>query len=115
RQFFTSESMGDVLLKSALDTLEKQGAVLVPFKEKITNWGRAESVVLHYEFKAGVNEYLAWLGSNSPMRNLAELIEFNERNRERELQYFGQEDFIASQALGPLTDQVYLDALQKLL
>jgi amidase len=113
RQFFTSESMGDVLLVKALETLEKQGAVLVPFKEKLTNWGRAESLVLHYEFKAGVNEYLDWLGSTGHPRNLAELIEFNNRNKERELQYFGQEDFIASQALGPLTEPQYLEALEK--
>ncbi|MGZ4971535.1 MAG: amidase, partial [Limisphaerales bacterium] len=113
RQFFTTESMGDVLLKRALETMEQQGAILVPFKDRMTNWGRAESVVLHYEFKAGVNEYLAWLGPESPARNLAELIAFNDRNKDRELQYFGQEDFLASQALGPLTDHAYLDALEK--
>ena len=85
----------------------------MPFKDKLTNWGGAESVVLHYEFKAGVNEYLEWLGSKSHPRNLAELIEFNDRNKDRELQYFGQEDFLASQALGPLTDQAYREALEK--
>jgi len=113
RQFFTSESMGDALLKRSLETMEQQGAILVPFKDKLTNWGHAESVVLHYEFKAGVNEYLAWLGTKSPARDLAELIEFNNRNKDRELMYFGQEDFLVSQALGPLTDQNYLEALEK--
>lgn len=113
RQFFTSESMGDVLLKDALATMEKQGATLVPFKDKITNWGRAESMVLHYEFKAGVNEYLAWLDSKSHPRNLAELIEFNNSHKDRELIYFGQEDFTASEAFGPLTDPAYLEALEK--
>ncbi len=113
RQFFTSASMGDSLLRTSLEAMERQGAVLVPFKDKLTNWGGAESVVLHYEFKAGVNEYLEWLGSKSHPRNLAELIEFNDRNKNRELQYFGQEDFLASQALGPLTDQAYREALEK--
>lgn len=113
RQFFSTESMGDVLLKRSFVAMEQQGAVLVPFQDKMTNWGHAESVVLHYEFKAGVNEYLAWLSSQSPMRDLADLIEFNNRNKDRELQYFGQEDFVISQALGPLTDSAYIEALAK--
>jgi amidase len=113
RQFFTTETMSDVLLASALKTMEEQGATLVPFTDKITNWGRAESVVLHYEFKAGVNDYLQWLGPKSRMRDLADLIDFNKRHADRELKYFGQEDFLHSQELGPLTDQAYLDALDK--
>jgi amidase len=113
RQFFTSESMGDRLLTPALKAIEEKGAVLVPFKDKLNNWGRAESVLLHYEFKSGVNKYLAWLGPKSPMRDLADLIEFNNKNKDRELQYFGQEDFIASQACGPLSDPAYREALEK--
>ena len=113
RQFFSTESMGDLLLGPALKTMEEQGATLVPFTDKLSNWGRAESIVLHYEFKAGVNDYLHWLGPKSPMRDLADLIEFNNRNKDRELQYFGQEDFTKSQSLGPLTDRAYLDALEQ--
>ena len=45
------------------------------------------------------------------MRSLAEIIEFNERNKEREMPWFGQELFLKAQAKGPLTDQSYLDAL----
>jgi amidase len=112
QQFFDGDSMGNVLLAPALETLKQQGAVLVPFTEKLTNWGHSESLVLHYEFKAGVNEYLAWLDSKSHPRDLSELIEFNNRNKSRELQYFGQEDFTKSQALGPLTDQAYIEALE---
>jgi amidase len=113
RQFFSDESMGDLLLGPALKAMEEQGATLVPFTDKLSNWGRAESIVLHYEFKAGVNEYLQWLGAKSQMRDLADLIGFNKRHADRELKYFGQEDFIKSQSLGALTDQAYLDALEK--
>lgn len=113
RAFFSTESMGDVLLGPALEAMEHAGATLVPFTDKLSNWGRAESIVLHYEFKAGVNVYLKWLGPKSPMRDLGDLIEFNKQNADRELKYFGQEDFTKSQSLGPLSDQDYLDALEK--
>jgi len=69
--------------------------------------------VLQYEFKAGVNAYLATLGPKAPVRTLAEVIEFNERNQERELPFFGQETLVKSQARGPLTDKEYLDALER--
>lgn len=41
---------------------------------------------------------------------VAELIDFNERNRERELTFFGQETLIEAQRKGPLSEQPYLDA-----
>ena len=47
------------------------------------------------------------------MRTLEDLIAFNERNKDRELPFFGQETFIQSQAKGPLTEQAYIDALAR--
>jgi amidase len=44
---------------------------------------------------------------------LKEIIEFNERNRDREMPYFGQDLFIKAQAKGPLTDKAYLAALAR--
>ena len=46
------------------------------------------------------------------MRSLADIIRFNEENAEAEMPYFGQERLIASEARGPLTDQVYRDAVR---
>ena len=39
------------------------------------------------------------------------MIEFNERNREREMPYFGQDLFLKSEQKGPLNSKEYLDAL----
>ena len=47
--------------------------------------------MLLYEFKAGLNKYLAWLGPASPVRSLKDLIAFNEARKNEELAYFGQE------------------------
>jgi amidase len=73
----------------------------------------SEFEVLLYEFKANLNAYLAGLGTRAKSRTLAELIDFNEKNREREMPYFGQEIFVRAEAKGPLTEKAYLDALEK--
>ena len=41
---------------------------------------------------------------------MAELIEYNNKNRDREMPYFDQELFDQAQAKGPLTEKKYLDA-----
>jgi amidase len=53
------------------------------------------------------------LGPSAPVHSLAEIIDFNERNKAREMPWFGQELFLKAQAKGPLTDQSYLDALAR--
>ena len=45
------------------------------------------------------------------MRSLADVIAFNERERAREMPFFGQEIFVMAQAKGPLTTPAYRRAL----
>ena len=45
------------------------------------------------------------------MHSLAELIAFNEREKAREMPYFGQEMLVAAQKKGPLTSPAYRAAL----
>jgi amidase len=72
---------------------------------------KAEWTVLLYEFKAGINDYLASLGPDAPCKTLAELIAFNEQNRDREMPWFGQEVFVSCQEKGPLDSPEYLEAV----
>jgi amidase len=46
------------------------------------------------------------------VRTLQEIIEFNERNKDKELPWFGQEILLRAQEKGPLTDKPYLEALE---
>ena len=69
-------------------------------------------LVLEYEFKENLNAYLASLGPDAPVKSLAEVIEFNERNADTEMPHFGQQRLVASEARGPLTDQAYLEAVR---
>ena len=112
RNFFGWHPRVDQVLEAALETTRREGAVLVdpaslPSRQGL---GDAEHQVMLYEFKDGLNAYFASLEADSPVKSLKDLIEFNERNRDRELQFFGQETLIEAEAKGPLTDQAYLEA-----
>ncbi len=115
RKYFPSAGILSKLLEAALNDMKRLGATLVDPADDppLGKFGDAESIVLSYEFKEGINAYLASLGPNAPMRTLEDLIQFNARNSATELRHFGQEEFLRAQARGPLTDKVYLDALEK--
>jgi amidase len=107
----------DAKLNEAVAAMERAGATIVDKANLATagKFGDAEGIVLDYEFKAGINAYLASLGPNAPYKSLADLIAFNERERAREMPWFGQEIFLRAQKCGPLTDKKYLDARAKCL
>ncbi|HEX4796815.1 MAG TPA: amidase [Humisphaera sp.] len=113
RRTIRGNAKARAVIEAAIETLKKMGAVLIdpadiPAQNRL---GSSEGDLLQYEFKAGLNEYLAGLGPNAPVHSLAEIIEFNTKNADRELPFFGQETFLRSQERGPLTDKAYLDAL----
>jgi amidase len=111
RQFFEFPDDVAAVLAAALDAMKAAGAELIdPVKAPgFSDFGSHESVVLHYEFKAGLNEYLA-ARAGSPIPSLEAAIAFNTAHRETVMPWFGQEHFLASQACGPLTDPPYLEA-----
>jgi amidase len=113
RNFFGFNDRVDRLMEEALRAMREAGATLVdptkiPSPKQLED---AELDVLLYEFKAGLNTYLARLGPDAPARSLAGLIKFNERHRDREMPYFGQELFLKAQAKGSLTERGYHRAL----
>lgn len=103
----------DRLMEEALKTLAGAGAVLVDPADLPSHgtFEEAEFTVLLYEFKAGLNAYLAGTPPAVKARTLEALIAFNEAESEREMPYFGQEIFLRAQACGPLTDRKYGEAL----
>jgi amidase len=105
----------DRVINAAVVEMKRLGAVVVDPAEIPTagKFDDSEFEVLLYEFKTDLNQYLAGLGSRAPVKTLKEIIEFNERNKEKEMPYFGQEIFLKSEAKGPLTAKAYRDALKK--
>ncbi len=114
RKFFGFNDAVDKLMADAIDLMKREGATVVDPADLPTHgkFDAAEFEVLLYEFKADLNKYLASLAPGEHPRTLKELIEFNERHRDREMPYFGQELFVRAEAKGPLTQPAYLKALR---
>jgi amidase len=115
KRFFHSDSPAAKVLEASLEEMKRLGATLVDPADDppLGRFGDAEMTVMLYEFKADLNAHLASLGPKAPVRSLEEIIEFNERNKDKEMPFFGQELFLQAQEKGPLTDKAYLDALER--
>lgn len=103
------------LLKTAIKVLEAQGATVVEVDllSQLEKLGHVEYQVLLYEFKDGLNRYLA--SSESKIKTLKELIAFNQANESKAMPFFKQEILIESEAKGDLKSKEYIDALAKTL
>jgi amidase len=113
RQFFGFNPGVDELMERVIETMRREGTEIIdPVKlPAVGELFRFELLVLLFEFKAGLNRYLAGLGAAAPHRSLAEIIAFNENNAALEMPYFGQELFLQAQQMGPLTTPAYKEAL----
>ena len=102
----------EAVLAKLVEALRAAGAEVVD-PVKIPSLGKftaAQGEVLSFEFKDGLNRYLAEPGRVTPMKSLADLIAFNDAHRVEEMPYFTQEIFLTAQARGPLTDKAYREA-----
>lgn len=114
RQFFGFNDHVEVLMARMLVILKAVGAELVEVTLPGINLvPPLETLILQYEFKADLNAYLATLGPDAPVKSLADVIAFNEKNRAQEMPYFGQETLLRCESRGPLTDKEYLDAVAR--
>jgi amidase len=115
RKYFGFNDAVDALMEQSLDAMKRQGATLIDPAdiETLGKFDESELLVFMYELKADLNAYLATLGPHAPVRTLKEIIDFNDRNRQKEMPYFGQDLFLKAEAKGPLTEKAYVDALEK--
>jgi amidase len=111
--FFGQSAPADRIVERAIADMKRLGAVIIDPAdvENADGFEKSELEVLLYEFKADLNQYLAAL-PGARARTLKDLIDFNEKNREKEMPYFGQEIFVKAEAKGPLTEKAYRDALE---
>lgn len=110
RQYFGRNDKVDKLIEPHIQVLKDGGATLVDVEfPKLRDFGDAEYEVLLYEFKEDLNKYLA--GRWSQHKTLKDLIDFNNKNADKEMPYFGQEIFIQAEAKGDLNDRAYRIAL----
>lgn len=112
-QFGAGNDLVSAVVEQALEVLKAQGATLVDLAElpNEKQYDEGEMTVLLYEFKAGMADYLAQFAPTSPLKTLADIVAYNERNRERVMPYFAQEYMVRAVAKGDLQSKEYVDAL----
>ena len=112
-QFGGRNDLASAVVEKALDVLQAQGATLVDLPElpNASKYAQSEYEVLLFEFKADMAAYLAEFAPNLPIKSLADITAFNEKNRDRVMPYFEQEHMARAAAKGGLDSKEYLDAL----
>jgi amidase len=115
RNHFGFHDAVDAVMTTVLGELKKQGATLIDTTDlpKQDQLSSGEQTVFQYEMKAGVNAYLARQGPKAPVRSVKDVIAFNEKHRDREMPYFGQDFFIKMEAKGSLESYEYVEALAR--
>jgi amidase len=109
-----NEPNADRVLDEAIAAMKAQGAIIVDpvTLPHLSELGDPEMTVMLYDFKHDLNAYLA-NRTGLQVKNLADVIAFDQREAQREMPWFGQELLEQAQAKGPLTDKAYTDALAK--
>ena len=115
RKTFGFRDTVDKVMEEALQAMKREGAILIEPVEIETagKWSETELTVFMYELKADLNAYLARPGFSASVKTLKDIIEFNEKNREKEMPYFGQDFFLKAEEKGPLSSKEYTEALER--
>jgi amidase len=103
------------IFELCIEVMKKLGAVIIDPADvpNFDKFEKTELEVLHYEFKADLNNYLKSVSDDVRVHSMEDVIKFNEENADLVMPYFGQEQMIAAQGKGPLTEKKYKDALAK--
>ncbi len=113
KSHLASETPAGALLRAAVEVLKKEGATVVEVdvRKATEGVGQAEFDVLLYEFKDGLNKYLA--GTKAPVKTLTEVIAFNKANAAKAMPWFQQEILEMAEKTDGLASEKYKTALRK--
>jgi amidase len=113
KRYFGYSPATDKVIDAAILEMKKLGATVIDPADIPTaaQLDDCEFEVLLYEFKEDLNKYLGGLPATAPHRSLESVIAFNEREKAREMPYFGQEIMVMAQKKGALTSPAYRRAL----
>jgi len=115
KHFFNGHEAVVALYKGAIELLKKQGAEIVEVEllKAIREAGSGEFTVMLYEFKDGVNKYLATATADAKVKTLADVIAYNKQNAAKAMPYFQQETLELANTKGDLSAKEYVDAVAK--
>ncbi len=99
------------IMKITLEKLKNAGSeiVIVNYRRSLSNTSGASYEILLYEFKDGVEKYLA--NTNSKYKTLEQLIAGNNEMKDKIMPIFGQEIFEKSVLRKSLKDSIYQNAM----
>ncbi len=111
RNYFGSHEGTDAIIEKAIEHLKALGAKIIDpvTVSSIKLFDKSELELFLYEFKAGLNRYLAE-HPKAKVRSLENLIHFNQAHAHRVMPYFQQELLEMAQAKGDLSEKAYLEA-----
>lgn len=105
----------DSLMTMAVDYIKSQGAIILEIDKIAEPEVDALSFeIMLYEYKDGLNSYFESLGEHAPIKNLEELIQFNQMDSV-ELKYFNQKYLIMAQSMEDLSSESYIETLNKMM
>ena len=105
----------DVLMEQAVDFIKSQGAEVIEVPEiGSPDAGSNSFQVMLYEYKDGLNKYFQSLGPEAPVKNIEELVAFNNADS-IELRYFNQSYLELAMEKGDLSSAEYQQALVNML
>ncbi|MGI4822783.1 MAG: amidase [Janthinobacterium lividum] len=113
KSHLASQTAAGEMLRQAVTVLKAQGATIVEVDVRTATQpiGESEYSVLLYEFKDGVNKYLAQ--AKASVKNLAEVIAFNKANAAKAMPFFQQETLEAAEKTDGLGSDKYKADLRK--
>jgi len=104
----------DTLMQKAVEYIRSQGAEVIEIDRLYdTETGSLSFQVLLWEFKDGLNKYFASLGENAPVKNVEELIAFNNADSV-ELRFYDQALLLEAQTKGSVESREFLDIIEKM-
>ncbi len=100
------------VFKQAIELIKSKGTTIIEVEllKKTRDLGDAEFAIMQYEFKDGLNRYLAT--ANTGVKTLADVIAFNKNNEAKAMPFFKQETLEVSEKRGGLDSKEYIDALK---
>lgn len=113
RKFQGDNLQLQALWNSTRQVLVKLGAEIIEidYLDKYNDIGSSEFLLMKYEFKDGVNKYLA--NANARVKSLRDVIAFNLANASRTMPYFNQDTLVDCEKMGGLDSPEYLEAIKK--
>ncbi|MFU8817435.1 MAG: amidase [Pseudomonadales bacterium] len=103
----------DAVYQRSIEQLATLGATLVDPIEYVVapECSAAEFQLMRYEFRRGLNDYLAAAGLPDDRNTLTRIIAWNRAHAHRVMPHFGQEILEAADAMGDLDEPGYRQAL----